>query len=77
MGYFKPIFKISVWYLKNPLNARCSKMTCFETQKYAKFLENLRYCNQKMKISKNVFCKKVSDRYVEFIYQISNFYVKY
>jgi len=52
-------------------------MTCFETQKYAKFLENLRYCNQKMKISKNVFCKKVSDRYVEVNYQISYFYVKY
>jgi hypothetical protein len=52
-------------------------MTCFKTQKYAKFLKNLRYCHQKIKILKNAFCKKVSDRYVEFIYQISNFYVKY
>jgi len=52
-------------------------MTCFETRKYAKFSKNLRYRHQKMKISKNVFYKKVSDRYVELIYQISNFYVKY
>jgi len=30
-----------------------------------------------MRISKNAFSKKVSDGYVEFIYQISIFYVKY
>ena len=74
--YSKLIFKISVWYLKNPLNARYFKMTCFGTRKYASFPKNLKYCYQKIKISKNPFCKTVSDTYVKFNYKISNFYVK-
>jgi len=38
--------------------------------------KNLKNCYQKIKISKNPFCKKVSDTYVKFNYKISNFYVK-